>query len=69
MTNEDMSPDRKFIISLWRRSKRHVENLNKMLIHSNGEVDRSVVSMITVHMGIIMLIEGYLKKGEEILSD
>ena len=62
MTNEDLSPDREFIISLQKRCKKGVENLNKRLIYGNGEVDRTVVSMITVYMGIVSLTEAYLKK-------
>jgi molecular chaperone GrpE (heat shock protein) len=70
MTNEDLSPDRKFIISLYARCTRHVENLNKKLIHSNDRAaDRAAISMITAYMGVIMSIEAYLKKGEEILND
>ena len=67
MTNEDLSPDRKFIISLHKRCKKHVENLDKKLIREDGEVDEATTSMITAYMGIIMLIEAHLT--EEALYD
>lgn len=67
MTNENLSPDRKFIISLQKRCKKHVENLNEKLIRKDGEVDEATTNMITAYMGIIMLIEAHLT--EEALYD
>ena len=62
MTNEDMSPDRKFIISLQKRCKKGVEKLNEELIYGDGEDERILIGMITVFKRIVSLTEAYLKK-------